>query len=114
MMAKSTRPSAECFRRVSGFSRILESGSNLTSRSRSGIPLASWATSGQYNDVREVDQKATGAEAAWLRVSSRLDRMTPEQRRQTLVSAGILTERGNVRAPYKEVFSEKENVPKVS
>lgn len=42
--------------------------------------------------------------AAWKRAKARLDKMTKEESLQTFVDAGILTEKGNVRKPYKGVF----------
>ena len=42
--------------------------------------------------------------ATWKKISADLKAMTPEQKTQTLVAAGILTKKGNVRKPYKNVI----------
>jgi len=42
--------------------------------------------------------------ATWKRISADLKAMTPKQKAETLVSAGILTQKGNVRKPYKNVI----------
>ena len=42
----------------------------------------------------------------WARVEKKLDKMTPRQRAETLVSAGILDENLNYREPYKEAFAQ--------
>jgi hypothetical protein len=39
--------------------------------------------------------------SAWKQAKSRLDAMSLEQRTETLVQAGILTSKGNLREPYK-------------
>jgi hypothetical protein len=39
--------------------------------------------------------------SAWKQAKSRLDAMTLEERTETLVQAGILTAKGNLREPYK-------------
>ncbi len=39
--------------------------------------------------------------AAWKEVQRRLAKMTDEEKRQTLIQAGILTPKGNLRAAYK-------------
>jgi len=46
-------------------------------------------------------------EKLWERTSGRLAKMTAAQRKQTLVDAGILTKKGNVTAPYKQVLGFK-------
>ena len=42
--------------------------------------------------------------ATWKKISADLKAMTPEQKTQTLVDAGILTKKGNVRKPYRNVI----------
>ena len=42
--------------------------------------------------------------ALWDQISAKLREMTPEERAGTLVSAGILTEKGNVTKRYKNVI----------
>ncbi len=49
-------------------------------------------------------QTADPYASAWKNVRSRMSKMTEGEKRQTLVSAGILTEKGNVTKPYKGVF----------
>jgi len=41
---------------------------------------------------------------AWSQVEKRLQRMSNEDRAQTLVKAGILTPKGKVTKPYAKVF----------
>jgi len=41
---------------------------------------------------------------AWSQVEKQLDKMTPDERAQTLVRAGIVTEKMNLRKPYREAF----------
>lgn len=43
-------------------------------------------------------------EQGWVKVGKRLDKMTPEEKLQTFVDAGILTKKRNVRKPYRGVF----------
>lgn len=38
------------------------------------------------------------------RLKARLDKMTPAQRKQSLVDAGILTPKGNLRKVYKPIL----------
>ncbi|MCC5851157.1 MAG: hypothetical protein JJU29_23955 [Verrucomicrobia bacterium] len=38
------------------------------------------------------------------RLAARLDKMTPAQRKQSLVDAGILTPKGNLRKVYKPIL----------
>lgn len=47
---------------------------------------------------------ANGIEAVWSQVERRLGRMTPDECRQSLVRAGILTKDGRVAKPYARVF----------
>ena len=42
----------------------------------------------------------------WARVEKKLDKMTPRQRAETLVSAGILDKDLNYCEPYKEAFAQ--------
>ncbi len=49
-------------------------------------------------------QTADPYAAAWKNVQRRMSKMTDGEKLQTLVSAGILTEKGNVTKPYKGVF----------
>jgi len=42
--------------------------------------------------------------ATWKRISEDLKAMTRAQRAETLVTAGILTKKGNVRKPYRNVI----------
>jgi hypothetical protein len=42
----------------------------------------------------------------WAKVEKKLDKMTPRQRAETLVSAGILDKDLNYREPYKEAFAQ--------
>lgn len=42
-------------------------------------------------------------EALWNKSAERLRQMTPGERRDTLVTAGILTPTGRVRKPYRRV-----------
>ena len=42
----------------------------------------------------------------WARVEKKLDKMTPRQRAETLVSAGILDKDFNYCEPYKEAFAQ--------
>jgi hypothetical protein len=41
--------------------------------------------------------------AIWKQVRQRLDKMSAQERTQTLVEAGILTSKGNLRKPYKDL-----------
>lgn len=41
--------------------------------------------------------------SAWKQAKTRIDAMTTEERTQTLVQAGILTSKGNLRKPYKDL-----------
>lgn len=41
--------------------------------------------------------------ALWSKTAERLRDMTPDERRETLVSAGILTSTGRVKKPYRRV-----------
>jgi hypothetical protein len=43
--------------------------------------------------------------SAWKQAKSRLDAMSTQERTQTLVQAGILTSKGNLRQPYKVLSS---------
>lgn len=54
--------------------------------------------------MKSQAQTADPYAAAWQKVRSRMSKMTDGEKRQTLVSAGILTEKGNVKKPYKGVF----------
>jgi hypothetical protein len=49
--------------------------------------------------------------AAWKRVERKLDSMTKEERLATLVDAGILTPKGNVRKPYQRLFASRATKP---
>ncbi len=51
-------------------------------------------------------------EQGWAKVEKRLDQMTPEEKLQTLVDAGILTEKRNVRKPYRGVFRKVKSAAK--
>ena len=42
--------------------------------------------------------------ALWKRVSAKFQAMTPEEKRQTYVDAGILTKKGNVCKRYRNVI----------
>ena len=42
--------------------------------------------------------------AQWKRVSTKFQAMTPEEKRQTFVSAGILTKSGKVHKRYRNVI----------
>lgn len=42
--------------------------------------------------------------AVWKKISEDLKVMTPAQKAQTLVNAGILTSKGNVRKPYRNAI----------
>jgi hypothetical protein len=46
----------------------------------------------------------TDVEAAWKRISAKLDAMTPEEKRGTLIDAGILTKSGRVHKRYRNVI----------
>lgn len=41
--------------------------------------------------------------AAWDRFEKRLDKMTREEKLQTFVDAGILTKKGKLTKPYREM-----------
>lgn len=41
--------------------------------------------------------------AAWDRFEKRLDKMTREEKLQTFVNAGILTKKGKLTKPYREM-----------
>ena len=43
------------------------------------------------------------------RLAARLDKMTPAQRKQSLVDAGILTPKGNLRKVYKPILQVLNN-----
>lgn len=45
-----------------------------------------------------------GPEEEWKIIEKRLDAMSKKEVLQTFVSAGILTEKGNVTKPYRGVF----------
>ena len=42
--------------------------------------------------------------AQWARVSAKFQAMTPEEKRQTYIDAGILTKKGNVCKRYRNVI----------
>jgi hypothetical protein len=44
--------------------------------------------------------------AVWERAKKRLDSMTPEQVQQTFVDSGILTKKGNLTKPYREMLAK--------
>jgi hypothetical protein len=50
------------------------------------------------------DYRANDITTAWERTKKRLDKMNKEEILQTFVSAGILTEKGNLTKPYRGVF----------
>jgi hypothetical protein len=45
---------------------------------------------------------------AWEQAADRIRRYSPEEALQSLVSAGILTKKGNPRAPYRGVIVKKD------
>jgi len=51
-------------------------------------------------------------EAAWRRISARLQAMTPEEKVGTLISAGIFTKSGRVHKRYRNVIVPIEPKPK--
>jgi hypothetical protein len=54
--------------------------------------------------VSKTSETTDPYQAAWKRAKARLDKMTKEESLQIFVNAGILTEKGNVRKPYRGVF----------
>ncbi len=94
------------FRKVSLRFLLPPSGASPTSRSPSGIRLASLVTSvhpkpmSKHAGMHESrDLKAVGRE-----IERRVREMSPAERLQTLVDAGIFTAKGNPTKPYRGVF----------
>jgi hypothetical protein len=54
--------------------------------------------------VRTSSAESLDVVALWKRVSAKFDAMTPKEKAQTYVTAGILTKKGNVRKPYRNVI----------
>lgn len=43
----------------------------------------------------------------WQKIKRQLAAMTDEQKRQTLISAGILDSNGEISEPYKNIINER-------
>lgn len=87
-------------------SLILQSGGNLISKSQSVIRLASSAASA-HRDAMPKPPRIYGPSdlpEIWQGVEKRLEKMSKAEILQTLVSAGILTPKGNPTKPYRGAF----------
>lgn len=54
--------------------------------------------------MRTLTAESKNVVALWNQVSAKLQVMTPEEKAGTLVSAGILTRKGNVAKHYRNVI----------
>ncbi|RYD47830.1 MAG: hypothetical protein EOP83_27425 [Verrucomicrobiaceae bacterium] len=63
--------------------------------------LASSAIPGQLERVNGPVGQSSDIGALWDKTAERLRNMPPDERRDTLVAAGILTPAGRVRKPYR-------------
>jgi len=68
-----------------------------------GRQLASSAIFGQIQAVKF--EPNPDPRILWEEASARLDAMTPEERKQTFVDAGILTPKGRLTKPHRDAFS---------
>lgn len=80
----------------------------------SGLRVASWAIFAHSKPMPFHFTPTPDPEEAAQRVFARLQAMTREQRRQTLIDSGILTETGEVHERYRHAIVPIESVKAVA